>query len=64
MDIEKLRKETKGTIKFIHPNNAGASLIPSPVKKAVQNYLDYEEIHGGYETARHFRKELEATYNG
>ena len=63
MDIDKFRNETKGTNHVIHLNNAGASLVAAPVKKVMQDYQDYEEIHGGYEAARHFRKELKATYD-
>lgn len=63
MNIDQLRNETKGTNHVIHLNNAGASLIAAPVKMAVQEYQDYEELHGGYETERHFGKELKATYD-
>ncbi len=62
MDIDKLRGETRGTEHVIHLNNAGASLVAIPVRQAVREYQDYEELHGGYEAARHFRKELRATY--
>ena len=63
MDIDKLRSETRGTNHVIHLNNAGASLVAAPVKKAIRDYQDYEELHGGYEAARHFRKKLKSTYD-
>ncbi|MEM7550084.1 MAG: aminotransferase class V-fold PLP-dependent enzyme [Bacteroidota bacterium] len=62
MDIQKLREETAGVKFHTHFNNAGASLIPSSVRRAVIDYLDYEELHGGYETAERFHKEIEGIY--
>lgn len=63
MNIEQLRDETPGTKNVIHFNNAGASLMPSPVHIAVTNYLKQEIGYGGYETARKYREELEETYS-
>lgn len=63
MNLEQIRNETPGTDNVIHFNNAGASLMPSPVHKSVINYLEQEVNFGGYETARNQRGELSETYN-
>lgn len=62
MDTEQIRKETPGTDNVIHFNNAGASLIPSPVQQAITDYLEQEVSYGGYETARNQRDQLEGIY--
>ncbi|HFA51510.1 MAG TPA: aminotransferase class V-fold PLP-dependent enzyme [Bacteroidetes bacterium] len=51
MNINHLRQDTPGTRYHRHLNNAGAALPPKPVIQAVQNYLQEEALHGGYETA-------------
>ena len=51
MDIEQIRKDTPGCEKKIHFNNAGASLPPLPVTEAIRDYLSFESLTGGYETA-------------
>lgn len=63
MNIEQIRAETPGINNVIHLNNAGASLMPSPIYNAVTNYLEQEVNYGGYEAARNQRNELEQTYN-
>jgi len=63
MNIKQLREDTLGTKYHIHLNNAGASLVTRQVKHAVTNYLDQEEMHGGYETAERFMEDLLATYS-
>jgi len=49
-ELEQFRKETKGTGKKIHFNNAGASLPPDVVVDTVVDYLREEALSGGYET--------------
>ncbi len=51
MDIDHLRKETKGTQNVIHFNNAGASLMADPVGETVREYMEQEACYGSYETA-------------
>jgi selenocysteine lyase/cysteine desulfurase len=51
MDIDALRADTPGTSERIHLNNAGASLMPSPVLDAVREHLALEARIGGYEAA-------------
>ncbi|MGB3182546.1 MAG: aminotransferase class V-fold PLP-dependent enzyme [Cyclobacteriaceae bacterium] len=61
--LETLRKETPGTEHVTHLNNAGASLLSSPVYEAVKSYEKHELITGGYEAALDYDSELEATYD-
>jgi cysteine desulfurase / selenocysteine lyase len=62
-DIQRLRAETKGTQHVIHFNNAGAALMPDAVSQAVIEYIQAESRKGGYETARHYRRELGLWYD-
>lgn len=50
-DIERARRETPGCKHVLHFNNAGASLMPSPVIEGVQQYFNLEIMRGGYEAA-------------
>jgi cysteine desulfurase/selenocysteine lyase len=61
-EIEKLRNETRGTVKVIHFNNAGASLPPDVVVETVVNYLNEEALYGGYETEYKYKNQLEDAY--
>jgi len=63
MDLYKLRADTPGTKNVIHFNNAGASLMPAPVYKAVTKYLRDEYMFGGYETADKYNNELSEFYS-
>ena len=47
-DIARLRAETPACEKLIFFNNAGASLMPSPVYQAVLDHLALEQSIGGY----------------
>jgi selenocysteine lyase/cysteine desulfurase len=47
-EVEKLRAETPGVSKRLHLDNCGASLMPSPVLRAVREHLALEEKLGGY----------------
>ncbi len=51
LDLEKARFDTPGCLERIHFNNAGASLLPKPVLKAVTDHLALEARIGGYEAA-------------
>lgn len=43
------RADTPGTARRIHLNNAGAAMVPTPVRQAVDEHLDLEDELGGYE---------------
>lgn len=62
MNLERLRAETPGVQHRIHLNNAGASLMPTPVLEAVRGHLDLESRIGGYEAAEEARERLESVY--
>ena len=47
--LARWREETPGCAHLIHLNNAGASLVPRPVRHAVDEHLDLEDELGGYE---------------
>ncbi len=64
MDIEALRADTPGCAHVLHFNNAGASLMPAPVLKAVTDHLQLEARIGGYEAARQAAPELAMLYTG
>jgi cysteine desulfurase / selenocysteine lyase len=51
IDLERARHETPGCEHVIHLNNAGASLMPDPVLRAVTDHLELEARIGGYEAA-------------
>lgn len=51
IDIGSLRADTPGCETKIHFNNAGASLMPAPVIRAISDHLALESTMGGYEAA-------------
>lgn len=61
-EIDRFRTDTPGTRKLIHLNNAGAALMPTPVKQAFDQYLVSEMEYGGYETAALQKTGLDAFY--
>ena len=58
--VQRLRDETPGTRSVLHLNNAGASLMPTCVSKAVIDHLELESNIGGYEAAAKRADEHEA----
>ena len=50
-ELERWRADTPGCERRVHLNNAGASLVPRPVREAVDAHLDLEGQLGGYEAA-------------
>ena len=63
LDIDRLRAETPGTRTVNHLNNAGASLVPDPVRKVVLEHLDLEAQIGGYEAEAARHSELQSVYD-
>lgn len=62
IDIDAVRRDTPASADLIHFNNAGASLMPEPVRRAVVGHIDLESRVGGYEAARLAATELAAFY--
>ncbi|HZD05247.1 MAG TPA: hypothetical protein VE173_10025, partial [Longimicrobiales bacterium] len=60
--VEALRRDTPGTEHRIHLNNAGASLMPEPVLRAVREHLELEARTGGYEAEVARRGAIDAVY--
>ena len=63
-DVARARRDTPGSRRVAHLNNAGAALPPSPVTEAVIAHLRLEADIGGYEAATLAAEQVEATYRG
>lgn len=61
--VARLRADTPGCAHRVHLNNAGASLMPSPVVEAIHAHLEREVFLGGYEAADEARSEITASYD-
>jgi cysteine desulfurase/selenocysteine lyase len=57
MDIDRIREATAGCADKIFLNSAGASLMPHAVVNRMKQYLDQEELYGGYAVAQQHEKE-------
>lgn len=62
-DLARWRAETPGCEHLVHLNNAGAALVPRPVRDAIDAHLDLEERLGGYEAAEDHAAQLHAAYD-
>ncbi|WP_420546892.1 aminotransferase class V-fold PLP-dependent enzyme [Curvivirga sp.] len=62
LDIQRIRKETRGCENILHLNNAGSSLTSAPVQDYLNNYLNKDAELGGYETADLYKADLENFY--
>lgn len=62
MNVPELRADTPGCAHRVHLNNAGASLMPTPVLDAVRGHLDLEARIGGYEAAAEAAEAIEGAY--
>ncbi|HEX6615622.1 MAG TPA: aminotransferase class V-fold PLP-dependent enzyme [Gemmatimonadales bacterium] len=49
--LARWRADTPGCAERVHLNNAGAALVPEPVRRAIRDHLDLEDGLGGYEAA-------------
>jgi selenocysteine lyase/cysteine desulfurase len=63
LDIARLRADTPACEKLIHFNNAGASLMPTPVYRAMIDHLVLEQSVGGYEAEDDACEALEDFYD-
>ncbi len=63
IDVAKARADTPATARLVHLNNAGASLMPDPVYRAVVEHLQLERAIGGYEAAAEAEPLLEDLYD-
>jgi len=63
IDVDRLRSDTPGTDHVIHFDNAGASLMPTPVLEAVHRYLDVEMRVGGYAARKDMTPAIDAAYD-
>jgi len=61
-DVERARRDTPGTSRVAHLNNAGAALPPVQVTEAVVAHLRREAELGGYEAAAAAAEQVEGTY--
>jgi len=62
IDIEKIRSDTPSCERVLHFNNAGSSLMPTPVFDALQRVLRDEMEVGGYEAERRAQGDIQAFY--
>ena len=63
-DLARWRAETPGCEHLVHLNNAGAALVPRPVRNAIDAHLDLEDRLGAYEAAEAQTARLQETYEG
>jgi selenocysteine lyase/cysteine desulfurase len=61
-DLGRWRADTPGCERLVHLNNAGAALVPRPVRNAIDAHLDLEDRLGGYEAADARAQALESSY--
>jgi selenocysteine lyase/cysteine desulfurase len=61
-DLLRWRADTPGCDRVVHLNNAGAALVPQPVRDTVRAHLDLEDRMGGYEAAEAEVASLRAAY--
>lgn len=60
--LARWRADTEGCSQRNHLNNAGASLMPSPVVRAIVEHLTVESCIGGYEAADARAEQIERSY--
>ena len=63
IDVHRARADTPACADVLHFNNAGSSLMPEPVLRAVTGFLELEARIGGYEAAETGAASWERTYD-
>ncbi|MCZ9880183.1 aminotransferase class V-fold PLP-dependent enzyme [Arthrobacter sp. B2a2-09] len=63
IDVEAVRRQTRGVLSVTHLNNAGSSLVPGSVMDTVVGHLRREEEIGGYEAAEEAAVRLDEVYS-
>ncbi|MGO1971428.1 MAG: aminotransferase class V-fold PLP-dependent enzyme [Propionibacteriaceae bacterium] len=63
IDLEAVRKDTRGVRDVMHFNNAGCSLPPTVVTDTVKGYIDFEERVGGYEAREACEEQIADVYH-
>jgi selenocysteine lyase/cysteine desulfurase len=62
LELARWRSDTPGCNHLVHLNNAGAALMPRPVRDAILEHLNLEQELGGYEAADAQSEALQRTY--
>jgi selenocysteine lyase/cysteine desulfurase len=62
-ELARWRSDTPGCNRLVHLNNAGAALVPRPVREAILGHLKREEVLGGYEAADAESEALRGAYS-
>ncbi len=62
-DLQRARQDTPGSAHVLHFNNAGSSLMPTPVLEATIAHLQLEASIGGYEAAEQANPAIEHVYD-
>jgi selenocysteine lyase/cysteine desulfurase len=60
--LARWRSDTPGCDRLVHLNNAGAALMPRPVREAILGHLRLEEELGGYEAADARSEQIRGAY--
>jgi selenocysteine lyase/cysteine desulfurase len=63
-NLARWRSDTPGCTQLIHLNNAGAALVPRPVRDAILGHLALEGQVGGYEAAEAQLEPIRQAYTG
>jgi selenocysteine lyase/cysteine desulfurase len=62
-ELARWRADTPECERLVHLNNAGAALVPRPVRRAIDAQLDLEDRLGGYEAADARAGEIQSSYD-
>jgi selenocysteine lyase/cysteine desulfurase len=62
VNIQHLRSDTPGCAERIHLNNAGSALMPAPVIRTIEDYIELESRIGGYEAADARAEAMQSAY--
>lgn len=63
INVKAIREDTPACQNIIHFNNAGSSLMPTPVYKILTDYLALEQRIGGYEAFEARQTDFDAFYS-